>query len=190
MSLKWGPPGRRRAQFAGAGFAVLSLLGVSRVAIAAPQWSAGVDPAVCVQQRDGGEDRVAFCGAAHGDLILGRQRERDLGFGPYATLGTVAFDDLRATLGASLLIPTWEDLALVLSAGGLVDDSAELGAEGAAFFGIRSYNFHGAYNFGAGLVLGAERTFGEQPSTVLSLGVRVDGLALAVPFLLLWGVLQ
>ena len=188
--MKWGPPGRRRAQFAGAGFAVLSLLGVSRVAIAAPQWSAGVDPAVCVQQRDGGEDRVAFCGAAHGDLILGRQRERDLGFGPYATLGTVAFDDLRATLGASLLIPTWEDLALVLSAGGLVDDSAELGAEGAAFFGIRSYNFHGAYNFGAGLVLGAERTFGEQPSTVLSLGVRVDGLALAVPFLLLWGVLQ
>jgi hypothetical protein len=190
LSLKCGPPGRRRAQFVGAACAALGVLGASRVAGAAPQWSAGVDPAVCVQQQDGAEDRVLFCGAAHGDLILGRQRERDLGFGPYATLGTVAFDDLRATLGASLLIPTWDDLALVLSVGGLVDDSANFGAEGAAFFGIRSYNFHGAYNFGAGLVLDAERTFGDHPSTVLSLGVRVDGLALALPFLLLWGALQ
>jgi hypothetical protein len=149
-----------------------------------------VDPSVCHQQRQGSEGRVAFCGAAHADVILGRQRERDFGVGPYLTLGTVAFDDLRGALGASFLVPTWDDLALVVSAGGLLDDAGRVGTDGSLFFGIRSYNFHGSYNFGAGIVLDVERTFGDEPATVLAAGLRVDGLALALPFLLAWGALQ
>lgn len=169
--------------------AVVAVCASNRV-LAAPQWSAGVDPSVCLEQRDDGAGRVAFCGSAHADLILGRQRERDFGLGPYATVGTVAFDDLRGTLGASALVPTWEDLGLVISAGGLLDDSGRAGLEGSLFFGIRSYNFHGAYNFAGGVVLDVERTFGAGPSTVVSLGLRVDGLALALPFLLVWGALH
>jgi hypothetical protein len=167
----------------------LGMCAVGR-AQAAPQWNAAVDPSLCIETRRAAEDRLAFCGSAHADLILGRTRERDVGFGPYAALGTVAFEDLRGVVGASVLIPTWADLALVVSGGGLLDDSGELGFDTSVFFGVRSYNFHGTYNFAAGLVLDAQHGFGDDSPTVISLGLRVDGLALALPFLLAWGALQ
>jgi hypothetical protein len=158
--------------------------------VAAPQWSTGIDPSLCVVDAPGVDRRWAFCGAFHSDLILGRERERDFGVGPYVSVGTLAFEDLRAGAGASLHVPAMEDFAFVLSAGGLLDDGGRPGLDGSLFFGIRSYNFHGAYNFAGGVVLDVEHTFGDEETTVVSLGLRVDGLALIVPFLLLWGALQ
>ena len=123
-------------------------------------------------------------------MIFGRERERDLGLGPYAKLGTVAFDDLRGAAGASLQIPTWDDLALVLSVGPLLDHRGDLGLDSSLFFGIRSYNFHGSYNFAGGLVLGAQHRFGDREATVIGLGLRVDVFFLSAPALLAWGALQ
>lgn len=155
---------------------------------AGPQWSASANPGLCVESSD--ERRLVFCGDLHGDLILGRERERDLGAGPYLKLGTVAFDDLRAAGGASLHLPTWDDLALVLSAGPMLDHRGRFGLDSSIFFGVRSFNFHGAYNFGGGLVAFAQRDFSEQPVTVIGLGLRVDVFFLAAPALLGWGALQ
>ena len=162
---------------------------VSRPASAEPQWSIGVDTALCRQSSET-RDRWAFCGDLHSDLIFGRARERDLGVGPYTSVGTVAFDELRAAGGLTVLVPTLEDLGLALSAGGLIDDAGRLGLDTELFFGVRSYNFHGVYNFAAGLVIGAERTFGDDRSTLVTLGLRVDGFVVAAPFLLAWGALQ
>jgi hypothetical protein len=155
---------------------------------AAPQWSASADPGLCVERAE--RTRWAFCGDLHGDVILGRERERDLGAGPFLEVGTLAFDDLRVAAGASLQVPTWDDLSLVLSAGPLIDQSGQMGLDSSLFFGIRSYNFHGSYNFAGGVVLGAQHGFGEQESTVVSFGVRVDAFLLAVPALLVWGALR
>jgi hypothetical protein len=176
----------RAAAFA----AALGVLAFTPGAFAAPQWSAGIDPSLCTISAPGADRRWVFCGDVYSDLILGRERERDFGVGPYLGLGTVAFEDLRARAGASLHVPAWEDFAFVLSGGGLLDDGGQPGIDAALFFGIRSYNFHGAYNFAGGVVLDAQKTFGDDESTVVALGLRVDGLALAVPFLLLWGALQ
>ena len=161
----------------------------ARPASAEPQWSIGVDPALCRESSDT-RTRWAFCGDLHSDLIFGRERERDIGFGPYTSVGTVAFDELRAAAGLTLLVPTLEDFGLGVSAGGLIDDAGRVGLDTELFFGVRSYNFHGVYNFAAGLVVGAERSFGDDPSTLVTLGFRVDGFFVAAPFLLAWGALQ
>ncbi len=176
------------ARWAAAWLATALVLAV-RPANAEPQWSIGVDPALC---RESSETRTrwAFCGDLHSDLIFGRARERDLGIGPYTSVGTVAFDELRAAAGLTLLIPTLEDFGLGISAGGLLDDAGRTGLDSELFFGVRSYNFHGVYNFAAGLVVGAEQTFGDDRSTLVTLGLRIDGFFVAAPFLLAWGALQ
>ncbi len=156
---------------------------------ARPQWSFGAVPAACWSSSQ--ENAVPrFCGTLTSDLLLFRERTRDAGLGPYLSVGTFAFRDVRFAGGARGLLPIIEDFPLVLSAGALVHDDGRYGVDGSAFFGVRSYNFHGWYNFAAGLVLGVQHTIGEPSETAWTLGARVDGLLLALPFLLAWGALQ
>lgn len=156
-----------------------------------PQWNAGLTPSVCTRGH-GSEvvSDIVFCGGLGFDVIFGRQRARDLGAGPYLSLGTAAFDDLRFAGGGRVLLPVIEDFPIVISAGGLVTDSGTPGFDASVFFGLRSYNFHSSYNFAAGLVAGAQRTFGDGATTVLSLGVQVDALVIAAPFMFAWSALQ
>lgn len=169
----------------------LSLISATAETHAAPQWNLGAVLSGCVLGDSGdGLQRAAFCGELRSDVLFGRGSSRDYGVGPYLSLGTAAFEDLRGTLGISALLPIIEDFPLVLSVGGLATDTGELGLDSSAFFGIRSYDHYGAYNFGAGLVLGTERSLLEGSETVWSLGVQIDGLIVATPFLLAWGALQ
>jgi len=176
-----------RPRIAAVALAVAALL-ATRLGRAEPQWSAGALASGCLL---GGADdpfqRVAFCGALRGDLLLGRERTADFGFGPYVSLGTAAFDDLRLAVGGSALAPVLEDFPLVISLGALVRDGSAFGADANLFWGIRSYNFHATWNFAAGLVLGAQRTFGNSAENVVSLGLQIDGLVFALPVLLLAG---
>lgn len=162
-----------------------------RVTQAEPQWNAGAVTAACLR---GSNDEVfesaAFCGGFRGDILFGRSGTQDLGVGPMVGVGTAAFDDLRLTLGGSALLPVLEDFPVVVSLGGLVRDAGDLGAEASLFWGVRSYNFHSAWNFAAGLSLGAQRTFGDEPDNVLWLGLQIDGLVFALPVLLLVGALE
>jgi hypothetical protein len=182
----------RRGNPAGAACALgLGVSLLSSPARAAPQWNAGVLASACLRgDRDDAVRDLAFYGAVQGDVLFARQRARDLGFGPYISVGTAAFDDLRVAGGARLLIPVSEDFPFVASAGALVTDSGSPGFDASLFFGVRSYNFHSSYNFGAGVVAGAQRTFGDHGTSVFSLGVQLDALVLALPFMLAWGALQ
>jgi hypothetical protein len=119
-----------------------------------------------------------------------RSRTGDFGLGPYLSLGTAAFDDLRFSAGVSALAPIIEDFPLVVSLGALGRDGGDFGLSSSLFWGLRSYNFHGGFNLAFGVTLAGERTFGAQPSNAVSLGFQVDGLVLALPFLLLVGSAQ
>lgn len=170
-------------------FALLTL--AARPALAAPQWNTAVVPSGCLLgTNDEIFERVAFCGSVRGDILFLRESARDFGIGPYASLGTAAFEDFRASLGVSALLPIIEDFPLVLAAGPLLRDGRELGVSGTVFWGLRSYNHYGTYNIAAGLALGAERTFGERETTALTIGLHVDGFVLAIPVLLLFGALK
>jgi hypothetical protein len=179
----------RRVATAALGAAGVSLLTVP--ARAAPQWNASAVASACLRGDDSAVVRsFAFCGAVQGDLLFARERARDVGLGPYLSLSTAAFDDLRVAGGGRLLLPVSEDFPFVISAGGLVTDGGAHGLDASLFFGVRSYNFHSSYNFGAGVVAGVQRTFGDDSSSVLSLGVQLDALVFALPFMLAWGALQ
>lgn len=169
----------------------LALLSWSRPAHAHPQWNTGFIASGCLLgEGESAFERVAFCGQARGDLSFFRERTADFGFGPYVALGTAAFDDLRISAGLSALAPVLEDFPLVFSLGALSRTSGDFGLSSSLFWGLRSYNFHGGYNLAFGVSLAGERTFGAEPSNAISLGVQVDGLVLALPFLLLIGAAQ
>jgi hypothetical protein len=170
---------------------VLALAYWARPAHAAPQWDTGLVASGCLLgDADAAFERVAFCGQARADLLLFRQRTSDFGLGPYLALGSAAFEDLRVSGGVTALLPVVEDFPVVLSVGALARDGGDIGLASSVFWGLRSYNFHGGYNLAFGLSLAGERTFGAQPSNALSLGFQVDGLVLALPFLLLVGAAQ
>ncbi len=160
-------------------------------AFARPQWNAGAIAGACVL----GDARqlfevAAFCGSARVDTLFLRERTNDFGVGPYATIGTAAFADLRLGAGASLLLPVIEDFPLVVSVGGLVRDVKYPGVAASAFWGVRSYNFHGTYNLSGGALFGVEHTFAGARSNSVSLGIQVDAFVFAIPVLLLIGALH
>ena len=59
-----------------------------------------------------------------------------------------------------------------------------------AFFGLRSHNFHGSYNFAVGLVVSGYRDVGAERATLVSIALELDGLLLALPFLFTAGELR
>ena len=167
------------------------LLLLASSARAEPQWNTAVVPSGCLlgDEQDTFE-RVAFCGAARGDVLFLRRSARDFGLGPYLSASTAAFDDVRVSLGASALLPLVEDFPLVISLGPLLRNAREPGVSGTLFWGLRSYNYYGTYNLAAGVVLGVERTFSEPESSAITIGIHVDGFILALPGLLAFGALQ
>jgi hypothetical protein len=175
-----------------AGLAVcFCTLGFAGSARAAPQWNTGLVASGCLLgEGDEAFERVAFCGQARGDVLFWRERVSDFGLGPYLSVGTAAFDDLRVSFGASALLPVLDDFPVVLSLGMLGREHGDLGLSTSAFWGLRSYNFHAGYNLAFGFSLSAERTFGAEASNALSLGFQADGFVLALPFLLIAGALQ
>ena len=167
------------------------VLSSARSVRALPQWNAGIAASGCT--RGHGDELVsgvAFCGGAGGDVLFGRERERDFGAGPYLALSTAAFDDIRFAGGGRVLLPIVEDFPVVVSGGGLITGSGAPGFDTSLFWGLRSYNFHGSYNFAGGIVGGVQRTFGEQATTVFSVGLQIDALVIAAPFMLAWGAFQ
>jgi hypothetical protein len=160
-------------------------------AAAEPQWNTAAVPSGClIGDQDDTFQSVAFCGALRGDVLFMRRNAREFGLGPYLTVGTAAFDDVRLSLGASALVPIVEDFPLLVSLGPLLRNVSEPGVSGTLFWGLRSYNHYGTYNLAAGLVVGVERTFSDRGTSALSVGLHVDGFVLALPALLAIGALQ
>lgn len=163
-----------------------ALLASAPRAHADPEWNVAAQATLCGRAEGGALwQKTGFCGSFRGDLLLGRERNADFALGPYATVGTASFSDLRFGGGMSLLVPTFGgDLPLVFSAGALSRNASDVRASGEAFFGLRSHNFHGAYAMASGLVLGGDAAVLGGPQSTLYVGLQVDGLWIALPFIL------
>ncbi|HYQ44340.1 MAG TPA: hypothetical protein VER11_20295 [Polyangiaceae bacterium] len=150
-----------------------------------PEWNVAAQTSLCGLGNDRVWQKTGFCGGFRGDLLFGRDRNRDFALGPYATFGTATFSDVRFGGGLSFLIPTLEgDFPIVLSAGALSRNGSDLRLAGQAFFGLRSHNFHGYYAMGSGIVLGGDSVVSGPSANTLYVGLQIDGLWLALPFIL------
>jgi hypothetical protein len=157
---------------------------------ASPQGHVAARTSVCGVGSDAVWEETRFCGGVTGDLLFGRKRNGDFGLGPFAEVTTAGFWDARYGGGLSALAPVMSDFPLVLSLGvfGHETQSVALGAQ--VFFGLRSYNFHGNYNLAAGAVLAAYRDLAADRATLVTLGLELDAVVLAMPFLLAAGALH
>ncbi|HWZ89655.1 MAG TPA: hypothetical protein VNW92_12415 [Polyangiaceae bacterium] len=164
----------------------LGLTSSTRVSRAEPEWNVAAQTSLCGLGEHGKVwEKTGFCGAVRGDLLFGRERNADFAWGPYATLGTAKFSDARFGAGLSLLVPTFGgDFPVVLSAGALSRNGTDARVSGQLFFGLRSHNFHGAYAMASGFVLGGDAGMTDNHGTTLYAGLQVDGLWLALPFIL------
>ena len=153
---------------------------------AEPEWNLAARTSLCgLGDRGAVRHRTGFCGSLRGDLLLGRERNADFALGPYATFGTATFSDVRFGGGLSLLLPTLSgDFPIVLSAGALSRNGNDVRLSADAFFGLRSHNFHGAYAMASGLVIGADSAVAGGHGNTLYVGLQVDGLWIALPFIL------
>jgi hypothetical protein len=124
---------------------------------------------------------------ARGDVLLLRERERDMAVGPYLDVATAGFHVVDTGGGGEWLLPVTEDFSVLAAGGGFLRSGAGRdwapGAEGTLFFGSRSYNFHSWY----GLAVGAfvqSRWVPASPATLdIVAGVQLDVALLAMPFL-------
>jgi hypothetical protein len=131
--------------------------------------------------------RTDFAGGLRGDLVLGRERARDVGVGPYLTVETFGFSDVRPGAGVTAHVPIHGLLPLLASVGPLIslgDGPATPGVAGRLFWGLRPYNPYGAYALAGGLLLGVDRTFGASGETAFVLAVQIDAALIALPVLL------
>jgi len=62
-------------------------------------------------------DSTLFHMGLRGDVLFGRTKNSDFGFGPYAEVLTHAFDEIQFGGGLSVLLPIIDYLPVVLSAG-------------------------------------------------------------------------
>lgn len=174
----------------GAALALASLLGTPALAQAKPQYSAGWETGLCGSGSSLGFSELGWCNALRADLLFLRERSRDFGLGPSLRLGTISFDDVRLGAGLNLLLPVFESFPLVLEAGPQLRNFEQPGVYGSVFFGLRSFNHYGGYDMNSGLVLTAERSFADGTPSAIWITARIDGLWLALPFILGYNALR
>jgi hypothetical protein len=174
-----------------AGLLVLSEAGLSR---ADPQANVGLTLGVAgtAEDRSWWKDTRLHLGA-HGDVLFGRNRNVDFGWGPYVEVLS-AFHDIQTGGGVSGLIPVHPVFPFVLSAGGYGRHSSDWGWEpgvsGQLFWGSRSYNYDSAYVMAGGLLLQTRFGLGDSAERSVVIAAHLDGEVLALPFLLLYETLR
>ena len=157
---------------------------------AAPQWNSALVAGIAgTGDRSVVWDQTRFYGGVRGDVLFLRNGPRSPGLGPSLELATAGFSDLRAIASALLLLPLGDLWGVALEPGGYVrssDDGALPGLSGRAWFGIQTYNYQGAYSPRGGITVGYARDLRDSGSHAIVVAVQVDGLILALPFVLLY----
>jgi hypothetical protein len=176
----FGPAVSRLARTLG-----LAVFFLSGAAQGEPQTRAAWRTALCsVGTRGDAWTETRWCNGLTWDLLLLRQRNRDFGLGPYVEVSTAGFWDARFGGGASLLLPVNENFPLLLSLGVYDHALAEPALGATLFWGARSYNFDGAYNYALGVYASAQRDLGGERASLVNVGLEIDGFFLAAPFIL------
>jgi hypothetical protein len=139
-------------------------------------------------------DKTLFQLGLHGDVLFGREGNRDFGLGPFVEVQTLGFDDIELGGGASALLPVLENFPLVLSAGaygrGTGTYGFEPGLTGELFWGSRSYNYHASYVMSAGLLAQFRYGLGDARETAIVVGAQLDLEVLSLPFVFLYQALR
>lgn len=176
----------------GAALALASLLGTPALAHAKPQYSAGWETGLCGSGSGNtlGFSELGWCNALRADLLLLRERSRDVGLGPSLRLGTISFDDVRLGAGLNLLLPVFESFPLVLEAGPQLRNFEQPGVYASVFWGLRSFNHYGGYDMNSGLVVTAEHSFADGTPSAIWITARIDAMWLALPFVLGFNALR
>jgi len=164
----------------------LILVAGTRVSCAEPEWNLAAQTSLCaLGNNQHFWEKTQFCGALRGDILFGRDRNASFALGPYATVGTAKFSDARYGGGLTLLIPTFDgDFPLMVSAGAASKDLTDFRVAEQLFFGLRSHNFHGSYAMASGIVLGGDESLSNGNAHTFYIGLQIDGLWLALPFIL------
>lgn len=185
---------RRVAILATSGASLLAATLTPASVAAAPRVGTGVVAGVAGTGGDGDVwTGTSFHGAVRADLLWGREGVRDLGLGPALELSTVGFSDARFLAGPTLLVPFNSLVSLSLTPhGGARTDEGRWSAVagGRALFGVRVFNHHGGYDLAGGLLAGFDRDLGSRGTSALVIGAQLDGLVLALPFVILAGWIQ
>lgn len=184
---------RRRAYPARVGVGLLAMLAsvlAPAEALADPQGNVSIISGLCGEgTRDELWQSSCWYNALHGDYLLGRDRNSDVGLGPYLEVATAGFDDLRLGGGGSVHLPISEYVPAVLSLGGyarLGDDQWTPGLAADLFIGSRSYNFHSAYVMTGGLSLGTRYGLGDSRELTFIIAAQLDSSVLWLPGVLLY----
>ncbi len=173
----------------------VALVARAKGAEAAPQAGAAltVGAGVVGIQPDGRTVPVFHLGV-RADLLLLRERDRDMAIGPYLEVGTEGFESLALGGGGEWLVPVTESFPLVLSAGASARAAGGSGWEpcisAAAFFGSRGYNFHSWYGLTGGVFVLARRSLGATRDTDLIAGLELDLSLFAYPLVFLYNALR
>jgi hypothetical protein len=172
--------------------AVLALVAgaLPRKAVASPTYNTGLETGVCTDSSSFRIAGVGWCNALRADLMLIRDRDRELGLGPMLRLGTARFDDTRVDAGLSIVLPAFESFPIVLDAGPHLRNFRQPGFFGSVFFGLRSFNDYGNYEMATGICVSAERSFGAERSSSIWLTARIDGSWIALPFVFAYNALR
>ena len=167
------------------------MLLVAPRALADPQAHVAVRTAVCGAGEAGRVwSETRWCNGLTADLLFLRERNRDVGVGPYVEILSAGFWDARFGGGVTLLAPVTDSYPLTLSVG-LYDHALErLALGGTLFWGLRSYNFDNAYNYSLGLYASAQRDLDHDGASLVSVGLEIDGFFFAAPVLLAVGALR
>lgn len=157
--------------------------------------AARADPQISVGLTIGGgaadlrsAPRGVFHLGIHGDVLFFRKRDRDMAFGPYVEALTVAFDTFEAGGGVSWLVPVFEHVPFVLSAGAHARGGAGgwfPGVSSTLWGGSRSLNFASVYGLAIGLFVQGRYGFGSAQQADILGGLQIDGEVFVLPFLLL-----
>ncbi|MCC6217775.1 MAG: hypothetical protein IT376_23150 [Polyangiaceae bacterium] len=180
--------GTRGAPIVAAVFAV-ALLG-ARGARAEPQWNGALLGGATGVGDDGGWwRRTTTYAGLRGEVLFGRGRNVEMGAGPYVSVGTVGWEDVRPGAGGSWLVPLNEYVPVVLSGGGYASFGRArpgAGVSGSLFIGAHSHNFHSAYAMVWGVALGVERSVIGAEERIVTVAAHLDLVGLALPGLLLY----
>jgi hypothetical protein len=140
------------------------------------------------------EPHAAFHLGARGDLIFLRERDADMGVGPYVELLTVAFDTLETGGGGEWLVPFSNEFAFVFSGGAYARRAPgyawEPGVATGIFVGGRSYNFSSLYALGTGLFVQGRYGLGDAKQADVLIGVQLDLSVFAFPFIFAYEALR
>jgi hypothetical protein len=131
-------------------------------------------------------DTTLFHMGLRGDVLFGRSKNSDFGFGPYAEVLTHAFDEIQLGGGVSVLLPVIDYLPIVVSAGaygrrGDDDFGLEPGLTGQVFWGSRSFNYHANYVMTGGFIGQMRYGLGASRETSIVVGAQLDLVVLSLP---------